>query len=80
MQQRIKLDPVAYALLCGVIGLQLYATFLRTTDADSVIEASDRAYQSAVFNDGDSKGVMHQVFRHNELDRDLLKAILYRCR
>ena len=79
MQQRIKLDPVAYALLCGVIGLQLYTTFLRTTDADSIIEASDRAYRSAVFNNEDSKGVMHQVFRQNELDRDLLKAILYRC-
>ncbi len=79
MQQRIKLDPVAYALLCGVIGLQLYATFLRSSNADEIIEASDREYQSSVFNDADSKGVMHQVFRQNEVDRDLLKAILYRC-
>lgn len=78
MQQRIKLDPVAYALLCGVIGLQIYTTFLRASDVDSVITASDRAYENAVFNE-DSKGVMHQVFRQNEVDRDLLKAVLYRC-
>ncbi|MBA3451960.1 MAG: hypothetical protein H0T42_02545 [Deltaproteobacteria bacterium] len=79
MQQRIKLDPVAYALLCGVIGLQVYTTFLRTSDVDTVIAASDRAYQSAVFANEDSKGVMHQVFRQNEVDRDLLKAVLSRC-
>ena len=39
MQQRIKLDPVAYVLLCGVIALQVYTTFLRTSDVDSIITA-----------------------------------------
>ncbi len=78
MEQRIKLDPVAYALLCGVIGLQIYTTFLRTSDVDSIITASDRVYESAVFNES-SKGVMQQVFRQNEVDRELLKAVLYRC-
>lgn len=79
MQQRIKLDPVAYALLCGVIALQVYTSFLRTSDVDSIITASDRAYESAVFDNEGSKGVMHQVFRQNEIDRELLKAVLYRC-
>ena len=79
MHQRIKLDPVAYLLLSGIIGLQIYGTFLRNRDVDELVEQSDRAYKSAVFDSGENKGVMHQVFRQNEVDRELLKAVLYRC-
>jgi len=32
-----------------------------------------------VFESGDNRGVIGQVFRQNEIDRELLKAILYRC-
>jgi len=79
MNQRIKVDPLAYALLCGVIALQVYTTYFRTPDVVAIIDASDEAYQAAVFSPDENKGVMHQVFRQNEVDRDLLKAILHRC-
>lgn len=79
MQQRIKLDPVAYVILAGVVGLQLYGMRSREADAREMIEMSDRVYQDAVFDSGTNKGVMHQVFRQNEVDRDLLKSILYLC-
>jgi hypothetical protein len=48
-------------------------------DVERVIEESDRAYQSAVFDSSENKGVVHQVFRQNEVDRELLKAVLRVC-
>jgi hypothetical protein len=79
MESRIKLDPLAYLLLLGVLGLQLYTSFLRADNVDSIIAESNSAYQSAVFNASENKGVMHQVFRQNEVDRELLKAVLAAC-
>ena len=79
MQQRIKLDPLAYVLILGVLGMQIYTSFLRGRSVDSVITESDRAYQAAVFDSSENKGVMHQVFRQNELNRELLKAVLTVC-
>lgn len=79
MESRIKLDPLAYLLLLGILGVQLYTSFLRRGNVDSVVAESDRAYQAAVFDTSDNKGVMHQVFRQNEVDRELLKAVLTAC-
>jgi len=79
MQQRIKLDPLAYLLICGVLAVQLYTSFMRGNDVEAVISESDRAYQSAVFDSSENKGVMHQIFRQNEVDRELLKAVLRSC-
>lgn len=79
MDSRIKLDPLAYALLAGVLGLQIYTSFLRGRGVEETIAASDRAYQTAVFDSSENKGVMHQVFRQNEVDRELLKALLRTC-
>jgi len=78
MDSRIKRDPVTYVLLLAIVGLQLYSTLLRPR-ADAVIAESDRAYEAAVFNGGDNKGVMHQIFRQNEVDRELLKVVLKAC-
>jgi hypothetical protein len=78
MDTRIKFDPLAYALLVGVLALQLYGSFLQPS-ADAIIEESNRNYQAAVFNSSENKGVMHQVFRQNEVDRELLKAVLKAC-
>lgn len=79
MESRIKLDPLSYALLLGVLGLQIYTSFLRGRGADAMIAESDRAYEAAVFDASENKGVMHQVFRQNEVDRALLKAVLQAC-
>ncbi|MBA3458492.1 MAG: hypothetical protein H0T46_00915 [Deltaproteobacteria bacterium] len=79
MTNRIKLDPLAYVLILGVLGIQIYTSFLRGQNVDDVIDASDRAYQASVFGSSDNKGVMHQVFRQNELDRELLKVVLHIC-
>lgn len=79
MHQRIKLDPLSYLLLLGILGIQIYTSFLRGRDAEHVIAESDRAYQAAVFDSAENKGVMHQVFRQNEVDRELLKAVLTAC-
>lgn len=79
MQQRIKLDPLAYVLISAVLGLQIYASFLRSGNAEAVIEESDRAYKTAVFDSSENKGVMHQIFRQNEIDRELLKTVLAAC-
>ena len=79
MQQRIKLDPLAYVLMVAVLGIQIYTSFLRSAGVDDVIAASDRAYQTAVFDSSENKGVMHQVFRQNEVDRELLKTVLTAC-
>jgi hypothetical protein len=77
--QKIKLDPVAYFLILGVLGMQIYSTFLRPGDVDSLLEENERAYQAAVFSDEENKGVMHQVFRQNEVDRQLLRELVARC-
>ena len=79
MESRIKLDPLAYMLILGVLGLQIYASFLGNRDVEAAISESDRAYQSAVFDASENRGVMHQVFRQNEVDRELLKAVLRVC-
>lgn len=77
--QRIKLDPLAYLLILGVLGIQIYTSFLRGANVERVLADSDRAYQSAVFDSSENKGVMHQIFRQNEVDRELLKAVLTAC-
>jgi hypothetical protein len=77
--QRIKLDPLAYVLILGVLGIQIYTSFLRGGNVERVLAESDRAYQSAVFDASENKGVMHQIFRQNEVDRELLKAVLTVC-
>lgn len=77
--QRLKLDPIAYLLIVAVLAIQVYATFLRDRDVDDIIATSNNAYQAAVFEDSGTKGVMHQVFRQNEVDRELLKVLLQRC-
>jgi len=79
MQQRIKLDPLAYVLILGVLGLQIYTSFLRGNNIETVIAESDRAYKAAVFDSTENNGVMHQIFRQNELDRELLKVMLTVC-
>jgi len=79
MDSRIRLDPLAYALLIGVLCIQLYTSFFGRRDVEAAIAESDRAYQSAVFDSSENKGVMHQVFRQNEVDRELLKAVLRTC-
>jgi hypothetical protein len=79
MQNTVKLHPIAYLLIAAVLGIQVYTSFLRGRDVDQVIEESDRAYKAAVFDDPDTNGVMHQVFRQNEIDRELLKVLLHRC-
>jgi hypothetical protein len=79
MEQRTKFDPLAYLLLCSVIGLQVYTSFLRSNDAERLIEESDRIYKTAVFESADNNGIMQQIFRQNEVDRELLKALLHRC-
>jgi hypothetical protein len=79
MQQRIKLDPLAYALICGVLAIQVYTSFIRGGNVDAAIAESDRAYQAAVFDSSENKGIMHQIFRQNEVDRELLKAVLVVC-
>jgi hypothetical protein len=77
--QRIKLDPIAYLLLAGVLVLQVYSSFVRGRGVDKAIAESDAAYETAVFDNSENKGVMHQVFRQNEVDRDLLKLIARAC-
>lgn len=77
--QTVKLDPIAYLLILGVLGLQIYSTFLRSDDTQKILAENDEAYHAAVFNDTDNKGVMHQIFRQNELDRALLKSVLVGC-
>jgi hypothetical protein len=79
MQQRIKLDPLAYVLILTVLATQIYTSFVKGPDVERVVEESDRAYQSAVFDSSENKGVMHQVFHQNEVDRELLKAVLRVC-
>lgn len=76
---QLKLDPVAYVLLLGILAVQIYTSFVRSSDTEDLIEANDELYQRAVFDDPENNGVMHQVFRQNELNRELLKAALARC-
>lgn len=77
--QRLKLDPIAYLLIVGVLGVQIYSTFLRGRGVDDIIASSDKTYRAAVYDSSDNKGVMHQIFRQNEVDRELLKLVLQRC-
>lgn len=77
--QRIKLDPLAYMLILGVLAIQIHSTFFRKGNVDTVLETSDRMYKTAVFEGSEDRGVVHQVFRQNEVDRELLKAILRTC-
>ncbi len=79
MQQRIKLGPLAYVLILGVLGIQIYTSFLRNGDVKKVIDESDRNYQAAVFDSSENKSVMQQIFRQNEVDRELLKVVLTVC-
>jgi len=79
MEQRIKLDPLAYLMIGGVLAVQIYTSFVRTPDVDAAIGESDRIYKQAVFDDSDNKGIMQQIFRQNEVDRELLKLALRVC-
>ena len=75
----MRINVASLVVLVLVLALQVYTSFLRGRDLDDVIADSDRAYQNAVFDNSDNKGVMHQVFRQNEADRELLKVLLQRC-
>lgn len=75
----LKLDPIAYVLLVAILGVQVYVSFLRSTGSEAFVEDNDALYRRAVFEDPSDKGVMHQIFRQNEVDREMLKAILVRC-
>jgi len=77
--QRLKLDPIAYVLIVAVLGIQIYTTFLRSHDVEAIIATSDKLYEDAVYDNSENKGVMHQIFRQNEVDRELLKVLLQRC-
>lgn len=77
--QRLKLDPIAYVLVVAVLSIQIYTTFIRGRDVDDIIARSDETYKSAVYDSSDNKGVMQQIFRQNEVDRELLKLVLKRC-
>jgi hypothetical protein len=75
----IKLDPVAYLLILALLAFEVYSTFLRKPDIGDIIERSDAAYQTAVFDRSDNQGILHQIFRQNEINRELLKATLAAC-
>ena len=75
----IKYDPLSYLLLVGILVLQVYSTFLSNKEASEFLDSNDSTYQDAVFDSVENKGIMHQVFRQNEVDRELLKEILARC-
>ena len=75
-----KHEVVTPGLVVVVLLFQLYITFIHNRDADQLLVESDAAYQKAVFDSGENKGVMHQVFRQNEVDRELLKVLVRRCR
>jgi hypothetical protein len=77
--QRVKLDPIAYFLLAAVLAVQIYVAFLGRDDPSEVLRTNDALYQSAVFDSDDNKGVMHQVFRQNEANRELLKYVVEHC-
>lgn len=77
--KNVKLDPLAYVLILIVLGIQVYGTFVGGSEVQRVLDENDAAYQAAVFNEVENKGVMHQIFRQNEVDRDLLKTLLVRC-
>jgi hypothetical protein len=78
METRIKLDPFAYVLLVAVLAIQVYTAFLGP-NVDAVISESDRTYKEAVFDSSENEGVLHQIFRQNEIDRELLKVVLKTC-
>ena len=77
--QRVKLDPIAYLLLVAVLAIQVYTTFLDQGEASALLKDNDAIYQTAVFEDEENKGVMHQVFRQNEVNRELVKYLVQRC-
>jgi len=78
----LKFDPLAYVLIAIVIALQIYSTFLRSSaveDVDAILGRSDADYRFAVFESSENKGILHQIFHQNQIDRDLLKATLAAC-
>ncbi len=72
-------EPISTTLVASILILQIYTSFIRGRDADDVLIKSDAAYQEAVFASSENKGVMHQVFRQNEVDRELLKYLVRTC-
>jgi hypothetical protein len=76
-----KFDPLAYILIAIIIALQIYSVFLQSAevDAEAIIRRSDSDYKAVVFDDPDLKGILQQIFRQNQLDRDLLKSTLAAC-
>jgi len=75
----LKFDPLAYVLITLVLALEIYTAFLRGADPDDLIRRSDAAYKAAVFESPEDRGILGQIFRQNELDRELLKATLAAC-
>jgi hypothetical protein len=75
----LKFDPLAYVLITIVLALEIYTSFLRGADPDVIIRRSEAAYQAAVFENPEDKGILRQIFRQNEIDRELLKATLAAC-
>ena len=77
--QRVKLDPIAYLLIAAVLAVQIYVSFLANDDTADFLTTNDTLYQTAVFDSEDNKGVFHQVFRQNEVNRELLKYVAKHC-
>lgn len=77
--QRVKLDPIAYLFLVAILAIQVYAAFFDSDETGELLKNNDALYQAAVFEDEENKGVMHQVFRQNELNRELIKVLVQRC-
>ena len=48
----------------------------RAKRVEEFVRENDREYQSAVFDSPETKGIMQQVFRQNEANRALMKALL----
>lgn len=75
---KTKRDPVVYLLLLLLVAGQGWALF-RSQATEDVIRENNSTYQKTVFDNSTNKGVMHQVFRQNEVNRELLKATLRIC-
>ena len=48
----------------------------RAKRVEAFVRENDREYKAAVFESSETKGIMQQVFRQNEANRALMKALL----
>jgi hypothetical protein len=65
--------------LIGILAIQIFTEFVKQDDAAKFLKLNDDIYQRSVFEDEDNKGVLHQIFRQNEVNREIAKATLVRC-